>query len=162
MSTVVLTTDERTAMIERYAAGYAEVCDALDGVTDEELDRRAGLEAWTAREIVHHLADSETNSYVRLRRLLAEDTAVIHGYDQEEWARRLPSYRLGIDEPLAVLAAVRAASAALLRSLTDADFARQGTHTESGPYGVSTWLHIYADHAHDHADQIRRARRGVP
>ena len=61
---------DRTALIDRYAAGPADVVDALAGITAEELDRAPAPDAWTAREIVHHLADSETNSYVRLRRML--------------------------------------------------------------------------------------------
>jgi DinB superfamily len=152
---------DRQAMIEQYAAGHAEVCAALAGAKADDLDVRPAPDAWTAREVVHHLADSETNSYVRLRKLLAEDDTVIYGYDQDEWARRL-RYDLDIEAPLAVLGAVRTASTALLRTLTEADFARTGMHTESGPYSVDTWLSIYAAHAHDHADQIRRARQGLP
>ena len=116
-------------------------------------------EGWTARQIVHHLADSEANSYIRLRRLLAEDDVLILGYDQDEWASRL-HYDRPIEPSLAVLDAVRLASTQLLRTLDDAAFERTGKHSESGDYGVDTWLAIYADHAHDHADQIRRARQG--
>ena len=61
-----------------------------------------------------------------------------------------------------MLDAVRAASTALLRRLDDADFSRAGVHPEHEDYSVQTWLEIYADHAHVHADQIRRARRGEP
>jgi hypothetical protein len=150
------------AEIDRYADGCTAVRAALAGASEEELDRRPAAGAWTAREVVHHLADSETNSYVRLRKLLAEDSPVLQAYDEARWARTLPTYRLGIDEPLAVLEAVRSASTALLRTLGDADFARGGIHPESGRYTVETWLSIYAGHAHDHADQIRRARRGEP
>lgn len=152
---------ERSELIERYEAGPAEVREALAGITPAGLDRRPAPDAWTAREIAHHLADSETNSYVRLRRLLAEDGVVIVGYDEAEWARRL-AYDQPIEPSLAVLDAVRAASSQLLRTLDDDAFARTGTHSESGDYSVDTWLAIYAGHAHDHADQIRRARQGRP
>jgi hypothetical protein len=57
-----------------------------------------------------------------------------------------------------VLKSVRASTTELLRSLDEDDWARGGTHTESGPYSVETWLAIYAAHAHDHAGQISRAR----
>ena len=59
-----------------------------------------------------------------------------------------------------MLKAVREASAELLESLTDEEWERGGTHTESGAYSVDDWLRIYAAHAPDHADQIRAARRG--
>jgi hypothetical protein len=152
---------DRDALIARYADGPAEVTAALDGITDAELDRRPGPGAWTAREIVHHLADSETNSYIRLRRLLAEDNPAIVGYDQERWAQRLHYGQLPIDASVAVFSAVRDASTALLRIAPAIAFDRAGTHDEHGVYSVGTWLEIYAAHAHDHADQIRRARRGA-
>jgi hypothetical protein len=157
--TVATTNDERDERLARYATGAADVEAALAGASESELDRRPPSGAWTAREIVHHLADSESMAYIRLRRLVAEDDPTIHGYDEPEWARRL-HYDRPIEPSLAVVHAVRAASLQLLRSLTDAEWARTGTHAESGGYSVARWLEIYADHSHEHADQIRRARRG--
>lgn len=154
-----MTPMERDELIARYASGPAEVRDALAGITDAELDRRPQPDAWTAREIAHHLADSETNSYLRLRRLIAEEGVVITAYDEVTWARRL-HYERPIDASLAVLDAVRASTTELLLTLGDDDFHRAGAHSDSGTYSVQTWLEIYAAHAHDHADQIRRARKG--
>jgi hypothetical protein len=151
--------DSRAALLDQYRAGVADLEAALAGATDEDLDRPRPAGEWTARQVVHHLADSESMAYIRLRRLIAEDEPVIHAYDEPEWARRL-HYDRPIDASVAVVAAVRAASLQLLESLTPAEWARTGTHTESGPYSVEGWLRIYAGHTHDHADQIRRARRG--
>jgi hypothetical protein len=149
---------ERTALIDRYRTGTAEVEDALAGITDSELDRApSDPEAWNARQVAHHLADSEAMAYIRLRRLIAEDDPLIAGYDEPEWARRL-HYDRPIGLSIAVLAAVRAASLELLERLSEADWLRAGTHSDSGPYGVGDWLRIYAAHSHDHADQIRAAR----
>ncbi len=143
--------------MERYAAGAAEVGSALDGVTDTELDRAPDDGGWTARQVVHHLADSEAMAYTRLRRLIADDEPRIEGYDEPAWAMRLHPER-PIGEAIAVVQAVRAASLALLRSLTEAEWDRRGTHSESGAYSVDDWLQIYAAHCHEHADQIRVAR----
>jgi hypothetical protein len=151
---------ERTVLIDRYRTGAADVDAALAGITDEELDKLpAEADAWTARQVAHHLADSEAMAYVRLRRLIAEDEPVIAGYDEPEWARRL-HYDRPIASSVAVLAAVRAASLDLLERLTDAEWSRSGTHSDSGAYTVDDWLRIYANHSHEHADQIRRARTG--
>ena len=156
---------DRQTLIDQYADGYDELCAALAGHTDDELDRRPAPGAWTAREIVHHLADSETNSYVRLRKLLVEgDGYTVQPYDQDAYAAEP---KLGYDRPitssLAVLAAVRRSSTELLRALAPEAFELAGTHPEeTGPYSVDTWLGIYAGHAHDHAEQIRRALRGEP
>lgn len=146
----------RTELIERYRTGHQAVVDALSGISDEELDRRDDDE-WSARMVVHHLADAEATAFVRLRRLIAEDQPVIHGYDEAEFARRL-HYDRPIEPSLAVLAAVRASSLQMLESLTGAEWERAGTHSESGSYSVEDWLRIYAGHAHDHAEQIRKAR----
>ena len=149
---------DQTALLDRFRTGYDDVIDALAGVTQDELDRQPP-DGWTARQIAHHLADSETTAYIRLRRLIAEDNPTITGYDEEELARRL-HYDRPIEPSLAVLAGVRAASLQLLESLTDAEWQRTGTHSDSGAYSVAEWLRTYAGHPHDHADQIRRARRG--
>jgi hypothetical protein len=149
----------RAALLERYRTGAADLDDAVAGVTDADLDRPQVSGGWTARQVIHHLADSESMAYIRLRRLIAEDSPVIHGYDEPEWARRL-HYERPVEASLAVTAAVRAASLQLLESLKAAEWARTGTHSESGVYSLERWLEIYAGHTHEHADQIRRARRG--
>ena len=148
-----------TTLLDRYASGVADLEDALAGITEADLDRPQPGDEWTARQVVHHLADSESMAYIRLRRLIAEDEPIIHGYDEPEWARRL-HYERAIEASVAVVRAVRSASLQLLETLTPDEWARTGTHSESGPYSVGRWLETYADHTHDHADQIRRARRG--
>jgi hypothetical protein len=151
---------ERIRLLDRYATGVAEVEDALSGITDEELDwPSADPDEWTARQVAHHLADSESMAYIRLRRLIAEDFPSIAGYDEPEWARRL-HYERPIASAVAVLAAVRAASLELLERLTPDEWTRRGIHGESGAYGVEEWLRIYAEHPHEHAAQIRAARIG--
>lgn len=151
--------DERTTMIEAYRRGVVEVDDALAGATDDELDV-VPPGGWSARMVVHHLADSETNSYLRLRKLLAEDDAQIQGYDEAAFARVL-HYDRPIERSLAVFRAVRASSAELLDLATDEDWQRAGTHTESGAYSMQDWLAIYVDHGQTHAQQITRARQGL-
>jgi len=150
-------TEARRRLIGKYADGYRAVTEALQGITDKELDVRPAPGKWSAREIVHHLADSEMASAIRLRRLIAEDRPVIQGYDQDEYARRL-YYQRPIQASLDAFRAARETTAQLLERMTEAEWAREGTHSESGRYTVERWLEIYADHAHNHADQIRRAR----
>ena len=152
-----MTTSERRARLAQYRAGAAMVEAALAGATDADLDRRPADGGWSARQVAHHLADSETMAYTRLRRLIADDEPVIQGYDEPRWAERL-HYARPIGEALAVVRAVRAASLSLLEAIGPAEWDRVGTHSESGPYSVDDWLGIYASHCHDHAAQIREAR----
>lgn len=147
----------RAQLIARYKDGYREVAAALDGASDNELDARPAPGKWTAREIVHHLADSEMTSAVRLRLLVAEENATIRAYDEKVFAARL-HYDRPIASSLLAFQAARLATGDLLDTMTDAEFAKTGTHSEHGTYGVERWLEIYAEHAHKHADQIRRAR----
>jgi hypothetical protein len=147
----------RRELIERYKDGYRVVSEALLRATDEELDARPAPGKWTAREIVHHLADSEMTSAIRLRLLLAQDRPTIVGYDQEEFARRL-YYHRPIPASLDAFEAARRSTAEILDHLTATEWRREGTHSESGPYGIERWLEIYADHAHKHAEQILVAR----
>jgi hypothetical protein len=150
----------RTRLVQQYKDGVKEVDRALEGATDAELDAKPAPGKWSAREIVHHLADSEMTSAIRLRRLLAEDKPQIVAYDQEEYARRL-HYHRPIAASLRAFAAARETTGELLDGLSEAEWAREGTHTETGHYSVVIWLDIYAKHAHEHADQIRRARQAA-
>jgi DinB superfamily len=148
--------DERAALIKRYKEGHRAVMDALRGIDEGELDRSASGE-WTPRQIAHHLADSEMTSGVRLRRLIVEESPVIQAYDEAEYAMKLTSDR-PIAPSLEVMRYVRESSAQILDRLTESEWQRAGTHSESGPYSVEDWLTIYAAHGHDHAAQIKRSR----
>jgi len=118
-------------------------------------------DGWSARQVIHHVADSEAQSYARIRRLLAEPDPMIQGYDEAAWAcaPALGYTKLPIENSLAVFAAVRASSLDIIRRLTPADLALAGTHSESGPYSVARWLEVYSGHPAEHADQLRRALR---
>lgn len=153
-----MTADERTSLIARYKAGYAEVVGALRGITPAELDWRPAATEWSTREVVHHLADSETIAGIRLRRLLTEENPRIQGYDQAEYVRRLRYAERPVEPALEAIEAARATTAQLLDVMTEADWQRAGTHSESGRYSAGRWLEIYAAHAHDHAAQIRQNR----
>ncbi len=152
-----MTADTRAGLIARYKDGYRAVEAALANATADELDARPAPAAWSAREIVHHLADSEMTSALRLRRLLAEPSPAIHAYDQAEYARVL-HYDRPIAASLQAFRYARESTAELLDRMTPEDWTRAGTHPEHGAYTAERWLEIYAQHAHNHADQIRRAR----
>ena len=151
-----MTSDRRRQLIEQYREGHRAVKDALDGITDDELDRSASGE-WTPREIAHHLADSEMTSAIRLRRIIAEDEPVLPGYDEMQFARALTRDR-PIAPSIEAMRWARESSLQIIERLTDDEWSRKATHEESGPYSVDAWLETYAVHPHDHAAQIRRAR----
>jgi uncharacterized damage-inducible protein DinB len=149
--------DERDMLVAQYKDGYRVVAEALARITPEQLDASPGPGKWSARQIVHHLADSEMTAAVRFRLLIAEDRPAIKGYDQERFADRL-HYERSHEASLELFRAVRASTAELMACLTERDWLNEGTHTETGRFGLDTWLRIYGPHAHRHADQIRIAR----
>ena len=152
---------ERAELIRTYDGGWDELRGALAGITEPELDARPGADEWTAREVVHHLADSEMRAAIRLRQLIAEDAPVIQGYDEKTYTRAL-HYDRPIETSLDAISAARRTSSELLGRLSDAEWTRSGTHTEGGRYSVEDWLRIYAAHPRDHAEQITRARSALP
>ena len=153
-----MTQDERQELIARYRDGYDEVVRSLEGFPESELGAHPLPGKWSAREIVQHLADSEMASAIRLRRLLAEESPHIQGYDQDAYAVRLRYNERDTAPALEAFRAARSTTAQLLEAMTDEDWSREGTHSESGRYTAEDWLRIYADHAHNHAAQIRRLR----
>ncbi len=156
-----MTQEERKELIAKYAAGYGEVVNALEGFPADKLTAHPIAGKWSAAEIVQHLADSEMTSAIRLRRLLVEDKPVIQGYDQDLFATRLLYNERDIAPAMEAFRGARATTAQLLERMTDTDWLREGIHTESGHYTAEDWLRIYAAHAHGHADQIRRLREAL-
>jgi len=153
-----MTPEERKDLIAKYAAGYDEVVDALKGFPADSLGAHPIPGKWSAREIVHHLGDSESFSAARLRKLLVEDNAVIQGYDQDQYASKLRYNERDMAPALEAFRLARETTMQLVDLMTDDDWQRAGTHTESGRYTTEDWLKIYAAHAHNHAAQIRRLR----
>ncbi|HKX26373.1 MAG TPA: DinB family protein [Blastocatellia bacterium] len=153
-----MTAGERAELIARYGAGYDEVVQALAGFSPEMLTARPLAGKWSAAEIVQHLADSEMTSAIRIRRLLTEEDPVIQGYDEGLFATRLSYNTRDLAPALEAFRGARATTVQILNLMTEEDWRRRGTHTESGPYTAEDWLTIYAGHAHGHAEQIRRLR----
>lgn len=156
-----MTQEELQGLIDKYKAGYDEVVDSLKGFPVESLTAHPLPGKWSAREIVHHLGDSETVSGIRLRRLLSEDNPVIQGYDQDEYARRLKYNERDMQPALEAFRAARATTAQIMDAMTLEDWSREGSHSEHGRYTATDWLKIYAAHAHNHAEQIRRLRAAL-
>jgi hypothetical protein len=156
-----MTKRERQARIEQYAAGYDEVAGALEGFPKEALVAHPFPGKWSACEIVHHLADSEALSGIRLRKLLAEEYAVLPGYDQDVYAVILRYNLRDMAPALEQFRAVRATTTQLLHEMSEEDWTRPGWHTEHGLYTAETWLEVYSVHAHNHAAQIRRLREAL-
>ena len=154
-----MTLAAQIAAYESATRAFLELAAALDR---SKLDAKHP-EGWSPRQVIHHLADSEAQSYARLRRIVAEPLgSVIQGYDEGAWAAHpaLGYESDPIETPLAVFAAVRAGSLAVLRHLSEEDLARYGEHSERGKFTIGDWLAVYARHPLDHGEQMQKALRG--
>jgi hypothetical protein len=94
---------------------------------------------------------------VRLRLLVGTDNPQIYGYNQDEFAKRL-FYDRPTEASLDAFKSARRTTAEIIERMSDADWSREGVHTEHGRYTPERWLEIYGPHAHGHAEQIQVAR----
>ena len=145
---------------EKYREATEEFLNLARSISESDLDKEDS-EGWSPRQVIHHVADSEAQSYARLRRLVAEPGTMIQGYDEGVWAENstLGYKTLPVDTALEVIAAVRKSSYELVKRLTEADMQQVGEHSESGEYTVQNWLTSYTNHPVDHANQIRNQIR---
>ena len=140
-------------------AAYSEATSTFltlaNSLSDGEFDTSKDG-AWSARQIIHHMADSEAQSYARLRRLVAEPGTQIQGYDEAAWGENetLGYKDLPVKLSLDVISAVRASSLEIIKRLSEDHMENAGIHSESGSYSIKTWLDTYIKHPVDHAAQI--------
>jgi len=153
---MTMTVQEREALVAQYARGAQRIQEALARVPQEALQWRPEPGKWSVHEVIVHCADSESNAALRIRYLLAENDPLIVGYDQDAWARVFDYHAQPLEESLAVATAARSRTVPLLRAMRDAQWKKQGRHTESGAYTPEDWLRVYAVHLEGHARQIER------
>jgi len=152
----------RSAHIQTLRELPARLQSAVAGLNEAQLDTPYREGGWTVRQVVHHVADSHANSYVRFKLALTEDWPTIKPYDEAAWASLADSRRMPIDSSLALIAALHTRWVVLLESLSGEDFLRGYNHPESGRQNLATALAIYEWHSRHHTAHITglRARQG--
>lgn len=153
-----VTEEQRAQWIEEIASVPQQLRQALAGLTDVQLDTPYRPEGWTVRQVVHHLADSHINSYVRFRLALTEDAPTIKPYDEQKWANLTDAASAPPELSLALLDALHERWVTLLRSMSAADFARTFRHPEGGISTLERTLGVYAWHGRHHIAHITALR----
>ena len=145
---------------EKYKVATDTFLSLINSLTSSDLDR-TDTEGWTPRQVIHHVADSEAQSYARLRRLIAEPGTTIQGYDEGRWAENeILGYSYhSVESSIEVFKAVRQSSFELILRMDEGLLENQGIHTESGDYSVLDWMNSYINHPIDHANQIKKVLR---
>ncbi|HUX45243.1 MAG TPA: bacillithiol transferase BstA [Terracidiphilus sp.] len=136
--------------------------EAVAGLTEDQLDTPYREGGWTVRQVVHHVADSHMNAYVRTKLALTEDWPTIKPYDEAAWAELADGRRMPVEISLALIDALHARWVALLESLGERDFERGYHHPQSGRQSLGTMLALYDWHSRHHTAHITalRARMG--
>ena len=127
--------------------------DAVRDLDNIKLDTAYRTGGWTVRQVIHHLADSHMNAYVRLKLALTEENPVIKPYDETNWAE-LSDYKLSIDISLSLLEVLHKRWTFLLRGLSPADLEKTFIHPDSGEVSIGENIGIYAWHGKHHLAHI--------
>lgn len=154
-----VTAGKREQWIASIEALPANLRAAVDGLSGAQLDTPYRNGGWSVRQVVHHLADSHLNGYIRIKLALTEDAPVIKTYDQEAWANQTEARTAPIAMSLALLDGLHQRWTAALRALAPAEFARRFTHPESGTLSVDFLLDLYAWHSRHHVAHIAALRK---
>lgn len=150
---------DHASAIAAIAALPQNLCAAVAGLSDPQLDTPYREGGWTVRQLVHHLADSHINSCVRIRLALTEDWPTIKPYDEKLWAD-LPDARTGsVDSSLATIEGLHARWVLLLRSLTEDQWQRGYVHPENGRQSLAEAAALYAWHGRHHTAHITELRK---
>jgi uncharacterized damage-inducible protein DinB len=146
---------EAIASIEQLPADLRQ---AVEGLSDSQLDTPYRAGGWTVRQVVHHIADSHMNSYVRFRLTLTEDTPAIKPYKEAAWAELADARTADVDLSLKLVDALHARWVLLLRSLSKQDLERAFRHAQMGDVSLAKAAVLYSWHGRHHLSQITSLR----
>lgn len=130
---------------------------AVNNLDDSQLDTPYRQGGWTVRQLVHHVADSHANSYIRVKLALTEVNPTIFAYDEAAWAK-LPDSKMPVAVSLPLIDAIHARLVLLMEELADGDFEKTFRHPERGEVTLANNLALYAWHSRHHTAHITRLR----
>jgi len=149
---------ERNNLIDKIASVPSLLHVAVEGLNDDQLDTTYRPDGWTLRQVIHHLADSHLNAYIRFKWALTEDFPTIKAYDQDGWATLTDANNAPIEESIKLLDGLHSRWCRLMRTMDDADWHRRVMHPEDGERSCLTFLMIYAWHGYHHLAHINNLR----
>lgn len=147
----------RLALIESYGNAYQLLMNVLSQFPKEMWQWKPAPEKWSVHEVLIHIADSEVNSYVRCRRIIAEPGSGVYGYDESKWAKALNYHNRSIDEALDLFRLLRKMSYDLIKTVDDKVWDTATIeHSENGRMTFYDWLKTYEEHIPVHIRQMQR------
>jgi hypothetical protein len=150
---------DHAAWIADIAALPTRLREAVAGLNEAQLDTPYRPGGWTVRQVVHHLADSHVNSYVRFRLALTESNPTIRPYEERDWAELPDARTADVAVSLTLLEALHDRWVRLLRSLDEKDFRRTLHHPEAGTLDIDYLTDMYAWHSRHHVAHVTELRK---
>jgi uncharacterized damage-inducible protein DinB len=153
-----VTSEDRSRFIQDIQTLPLDLRKAVAGLSDSQLDTPYREGGWTVRQVVHHVADSHMNSFVRFKLALTESNPVIKPYDEAAWAQTADAQNMPIEASLALLDGLHERWAVLMRATGESDFERTFQHPERGLMNLDTNLALYSWHGRHHVAHVTQLR----
>lgn len=157
---VLVTKDLRKQFIQTISDLPKNLRNACSGMTEEQLETPYRPEGWTVKQVIHHVADSHSQSLSRFKLGLTEDCPTIKPYDETAWAELPDSKNVPIESSLMIIEGVHTRWSLLLNSMTDADFGRKLNHPERGEFDLDYFLSLYDWHSRHHLAHVLLVKNG--
>jgi uncharacterized damage-inducible protein DinB len=154
-----LTPENRQAILLEITELPDRLRDAVQDLSNVQLDTPYRPDGWTVRQVVHHLADSHMHWYIRTRFALTENEPAIKAYDENRWALLADARSSPLEPSLALLDGLQSRIAQLLKSLTPEDWRRTFIHPDHGSLSLDVNVPIYAWHGRHHTAHISDLRK---
>jgi hypothetical protein len=154
-----VTRDIRRELIRQIEETPALLRKAVHGLTTTQCHQPYREGGWSVRQVVHHVADSHMNAYIRCKLAVTEDNPTIKTYDEKSWAQLSDANSDDVETSLTLLDALHHRWVYFLRSIPEAHFERQFMHPERGPMTLDTTIALYAWHGRHHVAHIAELRK---
>ena len=150
-----MTPEQRKLKIESYGTGYSQLMDAVQKFPKEMWTFRDEHGCWSIHEHLVHITDSEVNSYIRCRRLIAEPVRTLMDYDENRWASELLYHDQEIEDSLELFRWLRQKTFSLIQSLPESAWKHTAYHPENGDMTLDDWLNAYESHVPEHVHSMQ-------
>lgn len=151
-----MTHEKRQELLDLYRNGADLLESCLSEVPEEAMHYKAGPERWSVHQIAFHVVDSDINSFMRLRKPVAEPGASVPVYDQDVWAECLHAGSMSRETALGLFRAYRAYNYEYLSAVSEKEWTQSIVHPEYGEMTLGNVLDLYANHVLWHTDHIER------
>jgi hypothetical protein len=142
--------------LSRYLNNYNEIFDVLKNLSEEQINYKPKQDKWSVHEIITHLADTEVQSHVRFRTILANREPNMVYHDEMDWSIKLDYTKINLEESLEVIKLMRKVNYNLLCRLKPEDFVKKGVHSTRGEVTLGDLVNSYVDHVNTHLNQINK------